>query len=84
MAVPEVVVGASSYPWRVEFTQKKLKVYRGSSIVVEIATKNIKEASLEEILQRLEEILQVYLNVKPCFQVSELEMKFTEWKQCLK
>lgn len=84
MAVPEVIVGASSYPWRVDFTQKKLKVYRGSSIVVEIATKSIKETSLKDILQRLKDILETYLNVTPCFQVSELEIKFTEWKQCLK
>lgn len=84
MAVPEVIVGASSYPWRVDFTQKKLKVYRGSSIVVEIATKSIKETPLEDILQRLKDILETYLNVTPCFQVSELETKFTEWKQCLK
>lgn len=82
--MPEVVIGASSYPWRVDFNLRKLKVYRKSNIVVEIPSKNLKEVSFEDILKRLEIILKDYLDINPVFKVAELELKFAEWKKCLK
>ena len=80
----EAVLGKSTYPWRIEFLPKVIKVFNGSKTVITIKSKYIKEISFETFLAIFDEKLRSYFKVKPQWRVIELEAAFTEWKKCLK
>lgn len=84
MAATEIVLGCSTFPWRLEFNKKNIKVIQGNRTVLTCKSKTLKEISFENFLLVIDGKLQDHFQTKPQFQIVELEAKFTEWKKCLK
>lgn len=80
MEQPEVIVGITSYPWRIEFGKRNMKVFQGSWTIIEIKKKYLLKLPIEDFLEKVDGVLQKHFKVKPHFNVIELEAKFSEWK----